>query len=258
MGCGSCSTGGCRRRTGKIRSSRGRGSWPRRPRWSPGTGRSPGSISMRGRAGCCRGRAARRPPPCWPRWPTRARLACGLRRNQAEASPQPLAAAAVRGRGVPHLVPGRIRRSPGPWWRRTGCRGRRATPSAGLRRSGARESAIRGEQQVATAHGHRVAVDDGPHALAFQDEPQRGLDVPVLGCVLPGGEVLNGGAPDGYQMTWPPSTRRSMPVTNDAALLSRKMTGPTMSSGWAFLPRGVSLAYPSIASRCSGRCVIGV
>ena len=26
----------------------------------------------------------------------------------------------------------------------------------------------------------------------------------------------------------------------------------------AFLPRGVSLAYPSIASRCSGRCVIGV
>ena len=65
-------------------------------------------------------------------------------------------------------------------------------------------------------------------------------------------------APDGYQMTWPPSTRRSMPVTNDAAPLSRKMTGPTMSSGWAFLPRGVSLAYPSIASRCSGRCVIGV
>ena len=27
-----------------------------------------------------------------------------------------------------------------------------------------------------------------------------------------------------------------MPVTNDAAPLSRKMTGPTMSSGWAFLP----------------------
>ena len=62
----------------------------------------------------------------------------------------------------------------------------------------------------------------------------------------------------GYQMTWPPSTRRSTPVTNDAALLSRKTTGPTMSSGWAFLPRGVSLAYPSMASRCSGRCVIGV
>ena len=36
---------------------------------------------------------------------------------------------------------------------------------------------------------------------------------------------------DGYQMTWPPSTRRSTPVTNDAARLSRKMTGPTMSSG---------------------------
>ena len=66
------------------------------------------------------------------------------------------------------------------------------------------------------------------------------------------------GAPGGYQMTWPPSTRRSTPVTNDAALLSRKMTGPTMSSGWAFRPRGVSLAYPSIASRCSGRWVIGV
>ena len=66
------------------------------------------------------------------------------------------------------------------------------------------------------------------------------------------------GTPTGYQMTWPPSTRRSTPVTNDAALLSRKMTGPTMSSGWAFLPRGVSWAYPSIASRCSGRWVIGV
>src|SRR5439155_21396323 len=65
-------------------------------------------------------------------------------------------------------------------------------------------------------------------------------------------------APVGYQMTWPPSTRRSTPVTNDAARLSKKMTGPTMSSGWAFLPRGVSLAYPCIASRCSGRCVIGV
>ncbi len=72
------------------------------------------------------------------------------------------------------------------------------------------------------------------------------------------GESRRCDAPDGYQMTWPPSTRRSTPVTNDAALLSRKMTGPTMSSGWAFLPRGVSLAYPSIASRCSGRCVIGV
>src|ERR1051325_182623 len=31
-------------------------------------------------------------------------------------------------------------------------------------------------------------------------------------------------APDGYQMTWPPSTRRSTPVTNDAAPLSRKIT----------------------------------
>ena len=62
----------------------------------------------------------------------------------------------------------------------------------------------------------------------------------------------------GYQMTWPPLTRRSTPVTNAAARLSRKMTGPTMSSGWAFRPRGVSWAYPSIASRCSGRWVIGV
>jgi len=37
-GCGSCSTGGCRPRTGRIRWPRGRGSGSRPRRWSGDTG----------------------------------------------------------------------------------------------------------------------------------------------------------------------------------------------------------------------------
>ena len=46
--CGSRSTGGCRRRTGRTRSRRGRGSGSRRRRWSAGTGMSWRSSSTRG------------------------------------------------------------------------------------------------------------------------------------------------------------------------------------------------------------------
>ncbi len=48
-GCGSHFTGGYRRRTGRIRSRRGRGSGSRRLRWWPGTARSWQSSSTRGR-----------------------------------------------------------------------------------------------------------------------------------------------------------------------------------------------------------------
>src|SRR3712207_8501588 len=37
------------------------------------------------------------------------------------------------------------------------------------------EAPARGEQQVAAAHGDRVAVDDGPHPLALEHEPERRL-----------------------------------------------------------------------------------
>ena len=48
-----------------------------------------------------------------------------------------------------------------------------------------------GEQEVAAAHGDRVVVDDGPHALALDDEPERVLGVPVDGGVLARVEVLD-------------------------------------------------------------------
>ena len=50
-----------------------------------------------------------------------------------------------------------------------------------------------GEQEVAAAHGDRVAVDDGPYPLALDDEPERVLAVPVFGGGLVRPEVLDGG-----------------------------------------------------------------
>ncbi len=48
-----------------------------------------------------------------------------------------------------------------------------------------------GEQEVAAAHGHRIAVDHGPHAFTLDDEPEGVLRVPVLGRGLLGSEVLD-------------------------------------------------------------------
>ncbi len=45
-----------------------------------------------------------------------------------------------------------------------------------------------------------------------------------------------------YQMVQPPSTRRSTPVMKLAASLNKKTAGPTISSGLALRPIGVSLA----------------
>src|SRR6266567_9040334 len=53
------------------------------------------------------------------------------------------------------------------------------------------EMPARREQKVPTLHRHRVAVDDGPHPLAFHHEAERVLGVPMLRRGLAGGQVLN-------------------------------------------------------------------
>jgi len=48
------------------------------------------------------------------------------------------------------------------------------------------------QQEVAAAQGHRVTVDDGPHALALDDEAKGVLAVAVFGRGLARPEVLDG------------------------------------------------------------------
>jgi hypothetical protein len=54
------------------------------------------------------------------------------------------------------------------------------------------EAPAGGEQEVAAAHRHRVAVDHRPDALALHDEPEGVLGVPVHRRVLARVEVLDG------------------------------------------------------------------
>ena len=54
------------------------------------------------------------------------------------------------------------------------------------------ELPARGQQEVAASHRDRVAVDDGPHALALDDEAEGVLAVAVLGSDLVPAEVLDG------------------------------------------------------------------
>jgi hypothetical protein len=63
---------------------------------------------------------------------------------------------------------------------------------------------------------------------------------------------------NGYQQTKPPSTIRSMPVTNDAARLARKTAGPIISSGMAMRAIGVSRSKILTWSATSGRRFMGV
>ncbi len=61
-----------------------------------------------------------------------------------------------------------------------------------------------------------------------------------------------------HQHSNPPSTRRSTPVMKDAAGLSRKIAGPTISSTVAIRPIGVSRSKILRCSATSGRRFIGV
>ena len=61
-----------------------------------------------------------------------------------------------------------------------------------------------------------------------------------------------------HQHSKPPSTRRSTPVTKEAAELNRKMAGPTISSTVAMRPMGVSRSNIFRCSATSGRRFIGV
>ena len=63
---GSRSTGGCRRRSFRIRCRRGRGSGRSPRRWSPGGG-GRGGVLRRRRRGGCRGSSVRRRRRCWSR-----------------------------------------------------------------------------------------------------------------------------------------------------------------------------------------------
>ena len=61
-----------------------------------------------------------------------------------------------------------------------------------------------------------------------------------------------------HQHSKPPSTSRSTPVMNDAAGLSKKIAGPTISSIVAMRPIGVSAANTFNCSATSGRLFIAV
>ncbi len=69
------------------------------------------------------------------------------------------------------------------------------------------ERPARREQEVAAAHGHRVPVHDGPHALALDHEPEGVLGVPVLGRGLVRAQVLDGG-PQRRRGVGPPAQAR--------------------------------------------------
>src|SRR5581483_6725760 len=66
------------------------------------------------------------------------------------------------------------------------------------------------------------------------------------------------GGPAAYQQTNPPSTMRSRPVQNEAALEARKTAGPTSSSTVAMRAIGVSDSNFLTCSATSGRRFIGV
>ncbi len=162
----------------------------------------------RGVPGLDRRRRSPRPPARAGR-PARGRCApsgrpaagvagAGRQAESAGAGPGgPTAARSGSGPGsarVADLRRGRTRRTATRCSTGTGCRGRRSRPSgrrccvvvavpvpAGL------------GQEVAAAHRDRVAVDDGPHALALDDEAEGVLGVPVLGGVLARAEVLDRG-----------------------------------------------------------------
>lgn len=53
------------------------------------------------------------------------------------------------------------------------------------------------QQQVTPVHGHRVAVDHGPHALTLQDEAEGVLAVAVVGGGLSRAQVLDRGPQGG-------------------------------------------------------------
>ena len=65
-------------------------------------------------------------------------------------------------------------------------------------------------------------------------------------------------APARHQQTNPPSTIRSTPVQKLAASLSRKTAGPTISSGAAMRPSGVSASKRLTCSATSARVFMGV
>jgi hypothetical protein len=85
-------------------------------------------------------------------------------------------------------------------------------------------------QEVAAVHRHGVAVDDGPHALALDDEAEGMLGVAMFRRVLPRQQVLNRSPQRG-------SRKRA---ATEAGVGQRDRAALTTAPDWHQLPRPLS------------------
>ena len=109
------------------------------------------------------------------------------------------------------------------------------------------------DQRAASRHdgAYPTLAADRPHRIFTEAEAEMCTRISTLQWEFSSWPLI-------YQHAKPPSTSRSTPVTKEAAGLSRKIAGPTISSTVAMRAIGVSAAKTFNCSATSGRLFIAV